>query len=134
MDKKEITILESLPLIKDFHDLKKREQLLDLLYIHDPVIRVWALSQYLAKNNFRLSKDGFEIAMHISRRSGHVRKIFIDYLKKEINVGYVLPKEIEIRILTAKNNVFIRLEYDRIEINQPLEIYFTIPENYEHCQ
>ena len=61
-------------------------------------------------------------------------QIFIDYLKKEINVGYVLPKEIAIRILTAKNNVFIRLEYDRVEINQPLEIYFTIPENYEHCQ
>ena len=61
--------------------------------------------------------------------------------KQSFNIQYskskgefVLPKEIEIRILTAKNNVFIRLEYDRVEINQPQEIYFTIPENYEHCK
>jgi len=60
--------------------------------------------------------------------------IFVEYLKKKIHDGFALPKEIEMRILTAKNNVFIRLDYDRIEINQPQEIYFTIPENYEHCQ
>jgi len=60
--------------------------------------------------------------------------IFVEYLKKKIHDGFALPKEIEMRILTAKNNVFILLDYDRIEINQPQEIYFTIPENYEHCQ
>ena len=61
-------------------------------------------------------------------------KIHIDYIRKEIQNGFVIPKEIEIRIKTLKNNVFVRLEYDRVEINQPQEIYFTIPENYEHCQ
>jgi len=78
MDNKEITILQSLPLIKDLHNIKKREQLLELLYIHDPVIRVWALSQCLEKNTLRLTKDAFEIATHVARRSSHVRKIFID--------------------------------------------------------
>jgi hypothetical protein len=44
-----------------------------------------------------------------------------------------VPQEVEIHISTKKNNIFITLNYEKIEVNQAQEIYFKIPENYEAC-
>jgi hypothetical protein len=52
---------------------------------------------------------------------------------KKLIENYLIPQEVDIQITTKKNNMFIRLNYEKIEVNQEQEIYFTIPENYESC-
>ena len=130
MDNKEITILQSLPLIKDLHNIKKREQLLELLYIHDPVIRVWALSQCLEKNTLRLTKDAFEIATHVARRSSHVRKIFIDYLVD--NFAFDLSKKLlELEETDAIKKQTVSHDYIKAIIENDYEAQVNLcTENY----
>jgi hypothetical protein len=57
----------------------------------------------------------------------------INYKSKKYVENYLVPQEVEIYISTKKNNIFITLNYEKIEVNQAQEIYFKIPENYEAC-
>ena len=59
--------------------------------------------------------------------------IVVNYKKKKKIENFRVPDEVEISISTKKNNILILLNYEKIEVNQEQEIYFTIPENYEHC-
>ena len=59
--------------------------------------------------------------------------IVITYKEKKKIDGFWIPTEVEVQISTKKNNINIVLQYDKIEVNQEQEIYFTIPENYEAC-
>lgn len=59
--------------------------------------------------------------------------IVVNYKTKKKVENYWVPNEVEISIVTKKNSIFILLNYEKIEINQEQEIYFTIPENYEVC-
>ena len=38
-----------------------------------------------------------------------------------------------IQITTPRNKILVRLEYEKIEINEPQELIIVIPENYEKC-
>ena len=59
--------------------------------------------------------------------------IIVSYLSKKKIESFWIPSEVEVIITTKKNKIQIRLNYEKIEINQEQEIYFTIPENYEAC-
>jgi hypothetical protein len=59
--------------------------------------------------------------------------IVVTYLEKKKIEGFWIPSEVEVIITTKKNKIQIKLNYEKIEINQEQEIYFTIPENYEAC-
>ncbi len=59
--------------------------------------------------------------------------IVVNYIKKKKIENLWVPDQVEIRISTKKNYIVIMLNYEKIELNQEQEIYFTIPENYEHC-
>lgn len=59
--------------------------------------------------------------------------IVINYLKYQFENGFNIPSEVSIDVKTDKNHIFIQLEFDKIEINEPQDIFFTIPENYEVC-
>lgn len=59
--------------------------------------------------------------------------ISVNYKSKKNIENYWIPDEVEIRIAIKKNIILIMLNYEKIEVNQEQEIYFTIPENYEHC-
>ena len=54
---------------------------------------------------------------------------FSKYFEKE----YSIPSEFSIDIRTNKNHIEVHLEYDKLEINEPQDVFFTIPENYEVC-
>jgi hypothetical protein len=60
--------------------------------------------------------------------------IVVNYLKYQVENGFSIPLEVSIDIRTDKNHIEVQLEYDKVEINEPQDIFFTIPESYEVCQ
>lgn len=59
--------------------------------------------------------------------------ISIDYISRDTVETYLLPKEVVIDIVTARNHIVLTMDYDKTEINTPQEIYFVIPEEYGTC-
>ena len=72
----------------------------------------------------RMVIDSPEDSTHIS----------IDYLSRDTVGTYLLPKEVVIDIVTARNHIVLTMDYDKTEINTPQEIYFVIPEDYGDCR
>lgn len=75
------------------------------------------------KSISRLVIDSPEDTTHIS----------VDYLNRDTVDTYLLPKEVVIDIVTARNHIVLTMDYDKTEINTPQEIYFVIPEDYDNC-
>lgn len=61
-------------------------------------------------------------------------KVTIDYFSRDTIGTYLLPKEMNIEIVTPRNRIVLYMEYDKTEVNTPQEIYFVIPEDYEECK
>ncbi len=59
--------------------------------------------------------------------------IEIDYLSRDSIDNYLLPNEVNIVIKTPRNRIVIDLDYGSTTVNEPQEILFTIPEEYETC-
>ena len=59
--------------------------------------------------------------------------VTINYLSRQLVNGINVPFETEILIITKQNRLFIRMRYDKVEINEALELIFIIPEQYETC-
>ncbi|MNJ83252.1 hypothetical protein D3C87_06680 [compost metagenome] len=75
------------------------------------------------KSISRLVIDSPEDTTHIS----------VDYFSRDTVDTYLLPKEVVIDIVTARNHIVLTMDYDKTEINTPQEIYFVIPEEYGNC-
>lgn len=75
------------------------------------------------KSIHRMVIDSPEDTTHIS----------IDYIDRDTVGTYLLPKEVVIDIVTARNHIVLTMDYDKTEINTPQEIYFVIPEEYGNC-
>ena len=60
-------------------------------------------------------------------------RISIDYLSRDSVENYMIPNEVHIEIVTPRNHIVIEMDYDKTEVNQPQDIYFVIPEEYEEC-
>lgn len=122
-----------------FHPQQKYYQ------IHDPYSYI--ISSHRKREIKKMERknfDDFILKYHFSNDSLGIKKLEIEnnkdstYItinyksKKRIN-NYLIPEEVEIKITTRKNNIVIVLNYEKIEVNQEQEIYFTIPDNYESC-
>ncbi len=61
-------------------------------------------------------------------------QVVVKYINSQFENGYLVPTEVLIDIYTNKNHIKVQLEYEKLEINEPQDIFFTIPESYEVCQ
>lgn len=61
-------------------------------------------------------------------------RILVRYLNRQKVGKYNLPEEVELEISTPRNNIFMRMTYDKIEVDEPQTLYFIIPEGYEDCE
>jgi hypothetical protein len=59
--------------------------------------------------------------------------ISVDYISRDTVDTYLLPREMIIDIVTARNHIVLTMDYDKTEVNTPQEIYFVIPEEYGDC-
>jgi hypothetical protein len=60
--------------------------------------------------------------------------IKVDYLTREFTEGYSIPKDVHIEIKSPKNVINVDMQYDKVEIDQPQELFLVIPEGYEKCK
>ena len=58
-------------------------------------------------------------------------EISVDYLSFQADKGIKVPENVFIQIKTPRNRIYVRLEYEKIEINELQELIIVIPENYE---
>jgi hypothetical protein len=113
--------------------------------IHD--VHNYILSNYKKRGIKKLERknlDDFIIKYYLTNDLKGLKKITIEnpgdttnieikYADFKMENGYNIPTLINVQIKTQKNNILVQLEYDKLEINEPQEIFFTIPENYEQC-
>lgn len=60
--------------------------------------------------------------------------VIVDYLTRQEEKGFSIPKLMKVEIKSPKKNIVIELEYDKAEINEPRELLIVIPESYEKCK
>lgn len=89
-----------------------------------------SLDDFIIKYYLSTSRDLQKIEIENPKDYNKVIITFSD--RKEIN-GYLIPHLISVFVKTSSNNLYLDLEYERVEINEEQEIYFTIPESYEIC-
>ena len=113
--------------------------------IHDP--HTYIVSSHRKREIKKMERknfDDFILKYYFTNDSLGIKKIeiennkdstfiIVNYKTKKKIENYWIPDEVEISISTKKNKIFILLNYEKIEVNQEQEIYFTIPENYEAC-
>jgi hypothetical protein len=83
--------------------------------------------------NYFLTNDAKELKKTTIFSPSDTTEISVDYLSFQAEKDIKVPKNVLIQINTPRNKIFVRLEYEKIEINEPQELIIVIPENYEKC-
>ena len=90
-------------------------------------------------------KDGIIIRYFLTEDTKNIKRVIIDspkdttsitvnYAQYEQVEDFIIPKMVEVKIKTARNEIFADFKYAKVEINAPRTLYLTIPEKYEHCE
>ncbi len=66
--------------------------------------------------------------------SADTTTINVNYLSRQFVGGKNVPDEVVINIITPRNNLLIEFSYTRVEVNEPVKLYFIVPEGYEKCE
>lgn len=85
------------------------------------------------------------IRYHLSEDINQVKKIIIDsptdsttisvnYFSYENVNGINVPIDSDITVVTPRDTIYIDLKYTKSSINEPNELYLSIPENYSRCE
>lgn len=83
--------------------------------------------------NYFLSNDAKDLKKTIIESPSDSTEITVSYLSRQMERGFNIPQNVLIHIKTPRNNIFVKLEFDKIEINEQQELIIVIPENYEKC-
>jgi hypothetical protein len=59
--------------------------------------------------------------------------IVVNYLERIAVDRYILPKKVSLTITSPRNTIRMVLDYEKIEVNNPQQLYLVIPEEYEKC-
>lgn len=59
--------------------------------------------------------------------------VVIDYVTRQMEKDYLLPAIMKVKIQSPKKTMFIEMEFEKAEVNEPKELYIVIPESYEKC-
>lgn len=59
--------------------------------------------------------------------------INIEYLTRDSVSNYYVPKDVIVNVITPRNHITLEMNYGKVEVNEPQDIYFIIPEDYEEC-
>ena len=84
--------------------------------------------------NYILTDDLKDLAQTRIFRSVDSTMIQIKYNKRQVVSGYNLPYDIIISLSSPRYNLFAQLDFEKIEVNEKIEINFIIPQKYEICK
>ena len=83
--------------------------------------------------NYILTDDLKDLAETRIFSSNDSTQIQIQYVSRKVLAGYNLPNNTIISFSKPNYNLIIKLEYDKVEVNEKIEITFVIPDKYEAC-
>ncbi|MES2588702.1 MAG: DUF4292 domain-containing protein [Bacteroidota bacterium] len=61
-------------------------------------------------------------------------KIEMNFISRQMVDNYNAPNEVFIKVYTPRNVIEIEMNYDKVEINVPQQLFLVIPEGYEACE
>lgn len=114
--------------------------------IHDPYnYTISSHRKHKIKRSERKVKEDIVIKYILNNQCNHLKgmevispsdstEILVDYKSREMIENYLVPKEVFIRVKTPRNNIFIELTYEKMEINIRQPLIVIIPEGYEKCE
>ncbi len=65
---------------------------------------------------------------------GDSTRLEINYVTSEIVNSVNVPKNIEIQVFTPRNTIFLKLDYEKTEVNEPQSLLLVIPKTYSICE
>jgi hypothetical protein len=114
--------------------------------IHDPhQYIISSHRKHKIKRNEKKVREDLAIKYFLNNEFNHLKgleiispsdstEIRVVYKSREMVNGYSIPKEVEMKVLTPRNNIFIELTYEKVEINIRQPLILIIPEGYEKCE
>lgn len=84
--------------------------------------------------SYILTDDLKDLAQTRMYRSVDSTMIQIKYNKRQVVSEYNLPYDIIISLSSPRYNLFAKLDFEKIEVNEKIEINFIIPQKYEICK
>lgn len=61
-------------------------------------------------------------------------RLEINYVTSELINNFNVPKNVEIQVFTPRNTIYLNLDYEKTEVNEPQSLLLVIPKNYEICE
>ena len=60
--------------------------------------------------------------------------IYVSYVSRQFINGINVPDKVSITVVSPRNNLLMELSYEKATVNEPVELYFIVPEDYEECE
>jgi len=83
--------------------------------------------------NYILTNDAKELKRTKITSPSDSTEIIVDYKSRQKVKELNIPYEVFITIKTPRNSMYIKLNYEKQEIDEPQELLIVIPEKYEKC-
>jgi len=83
--------------------------------------------------NYILTKDAKELQKTTIISPSDSTEISVEYISRKLVKEIMVPYEVHINIKTPRNTMFIKLNYEKPEIDEPQELIIVIPEKYGKC-
>jgi hypothetical protein len=84
--------------------------------------------------NYILSKDAKSLQQTTIKSPSDSTEITVIYEQRQEINGYNIPKLVHMHIRTKNKGIYIKMDYERVEINEPQELIIVIPDKYEKCK
>jgi hypothetical protein len=84
--------------------------------------------------NYILSNDGKSLQQTTIKSPSDSTEITVIYEQRQEVNGINVPKVVHMHIKAKEKGIYIKMDYEKVEINEPQELIIIIPEKYEKCK
>jgi hypothetical protein len=84
--------------------------------------------------NYILSNDGKSLQQTTIKSPSDSTEITVIYEQRQEVNGINIPKVVHMHIKAKEKGIYIKMDYEKVEINEPQELIIIIPEKYEKCK
>ena len=84
--------------------------------------------------NYTLSNDGKSLQQTTIKSPSDSTEITVIYEQRQEVNGMNIPKVVYMHIKAKEKGIYIKMDYEKVEINEQQELIIVIPEKYEKCK
>jgi uncharacterized protein YpiB (UPF0302 family) len=84
--------------------------------------------------NYILSDDAKFLKQTMIKSPSDSTEITVIYEERQNVNGMNVPKVVHVHIKAKDKGIYIKMDYEKVEINEPQELIIVIPEKYEKCK